>query len=296
MCCYVAIFFAGFQQYGVTTVFTSLILNSFQLAPVYGISLSLFIFGIPYAFLSLPIAYSLGQKVGYKWAVITGQLLVYLYSLYNVLDCSLSHCVYKWQTNGVPTLAFSLLFFGASLPVLSMNLWLLTLEQVPSMSPDKRSSCIHWMWLIFFLGRLMGAIVGSAIFWWTSPVFLFVIQLGMASTAMTIVIWAPLEKLLTGPYKKMPFKTIWEVTKEASKQLCKPRNGVVQRKVGVHKTYDPDFRPSAFDRASVDYGGKLPEQQVRDVQKFYLILLMLVSLVGIWIMYSLVSSKWAWCT
>ena len=287
-----AIFFAGFQQYGVTTVFTSLILNSFQLAPVYGISLSLFIFGIPYAFLSLPIAYPLGQKVGYKWAVITGQSLVYLYSLYNVLDCSLSHCVYKWQTKGVPTLAFSLLFFSASLPVLGMNLWLLTLEQIQHLNTDKRSSCIHWMWLIFFLGRLMGAIIGSAIFWWTSPVFLFVIQLGMASTAITIVIWAPLEKLLTGPYK-MPFKTIWEVSKAALKQLCKPRSRPVPRRVGVPKTYDPNFRPSAFDRVSVDYGGKLPEQQVRDVQKFYLILLMLVSLVGIWMMYSLVSSKLA---
>ena len=286
VCCYVAIFFAGFQQYGVSTVFTSLILNSFEVAPVHGIPLSLVIFGIPYAILSLPLAYVMGQKVGYKWTVITGQVLVYLYSLYNMLDCSLSHCVYKWQT-GVPTLAFSLLFFCVSLPVLSMNLWLLALEQIPHESSETRSVCIHWMWLVFFFGRLMGAFIGSAIFWWTSPVFLFVIQLGMASIAITIVIWAPLEKFM-GPYT-MPFKTIWQVTRETTKQLCNRRNRELQRRVDVPETYDPDYEPNAFERASHDFSGPLPRQDVRDVQNFYLTLFMLVSLVGIWIMYSLVS-------
>ena len=288
VCCFVAIFFAGFQHYGVSTVFTSLILSSFQLAPVYGIPFSLFSFGIPYALLSLPIAYLLGQKVGYKWTVISGQLLVYLYSLYNVLDCSLSNCVYKWQTRGISTPAFSLIFFCLSVPVLGLNLRLLALEQIPHESSETKSVCIHWMWLIFFLGRLTGAVVGSAIFWWTAPVFLFVIQLGMASTAMIIIIWAPLEKLIVGPYS-LPFKTIWQVTREASKQLCNRRKREVRRRVDVPETYDPDYKPNAFERASHDFSGPLPTPDVRDVQKFYLILFMLVSLIGIWIMYSLVS-------
>ena len=47
--------------------------------------------------------------------------------------------------------------------------------------------CVHSLDVAyFFLGRLMGAVIGSAIFWWTSPVFFFVIQLGMASIAITI--------------------------------------------------------------------------------------------------------------
>ena len=252
------------------------------------IAWTLLVGGAPYALLSLPIAYLLGQKAGYKWMVIGGQMLVYLYSLYNVLACSLSHCLYKWQTEGVSIPAYSLIIFGLSMPVLTMNLWLLALEQIPHESSETKSVCIHWMWLIFFLGRLMGTVIGSAIFWWTMPVFFFVIQLGMASTAMTIIIWAPLEKLIVGPYG-LPFRTIWMVTKETLKQLRKGRNKQPQRRVDIPDNYDPDYEPNAFERASNDFSGPLPIGEVRDVQKFYLILFMLVSLVGIWIMYSLVS-------
>ena len=268
------------------TAFTSIILGSYNLKIVYGIALSLLITGIPYAFLSLPFAYLLGQKASYKWAVITGQVLVYLYSLYNMLDCSLSHCVYKWQTEEVSTLAFSFLFFCLSLPLLNVNLWLLALEQIPHESSETRSVCIHWMWLVYFSGRLIGTIIGSAIFWWISPVFLFVIQLGMASIAITIIIWAPLEVHIVRPLS-VPFRTVWKVTKEASKQLRKKNK--IQRRVDVHETYDPNYEPNAFERASEDFSGPLPTQDVRDAQKSYLVFFMLVSLVGIWIFDSLVS-------
>ena len=270
-----------------STAFTSLVLSSFQLPPVYAISFSLLIFGLPHAIFSIP-AYFLGQKASYKWAVVTGQVLVYLYSLYNMLDCSLSHCVYKWQTAEMSTPAFSLIIFCLSVPLLTMNLWLLALEQIPLESSETKSVCIHWMWLVFFLGRLIGAFTGSAIFWWTSPVFLFVVQLSLASTAIIIIIWAPLEKLVVGSYS-MPFRVLWQVTREASKQLCNRRIGQLQRRVDVPETYDPDYEPNAFERASHDFSGPLPTQDVRDVQKFYLTLLMLVSLVGIYILYSLVS-------
>ena len=149
--------------------------------------------------------------------------------------------------------------------------------------------CVHSLDVAyFFLGQLMGAVIGSAIFWWTSPVLFFVIQLGMVSIAITIVIWAPLEKFIVGPYT-MPFKAIWQVTRETTKQLCNRRNRELQRRVVVPETYDPDYEPNAFERASDDFSGPLPIGEVRDVQKFYLIFFMLVSLVGIWIMYSLVS-------
>ena len=215
-------------------------------------------------------------------------MLVYLYSLYNMLDCSLSHCVYKWQTEEVSTLAFSLLFFCLSLPLLSLSLTLLGLEQISRESSETKSVCIHWMWLVFFFGRLVGTVTGSAIFWWTSPVFLFVIQLGMASTAITIIIWAPLEVHIVRPLS-MPFNTIWKVTRETSRQLCKRRNKEFQRRLDIPETYDPNYEPNAFERASENFSGPLPTQDVRDVQNFYLILFMLVSLVGIWIFYSLVS-------
>ena len=114
------------------------------------------------------------------------------------------------------------------------------------------------------------------------------IQLTVASTAICVIIWAPLEKHNVGPLS-VPFKTLWQVTKEASKHMCERKNKEFQRKVDVLETYDPDYKPNAFEKASEDFSGPLPTQDVRDVQKFYLILFMLVSLVGIWIFYSLVS-------
>ena len=49
----------------------------------------------------------------------------------------------------------------------------------------------------------------------------------------------------------------------------------------VPETYDPDYEPNAFERASDDFSGPLPIGEVRDVQKYYLIFFMLVSLVPV---------------
>ena len=49
----------------------------------------------------------------------------------------------------------------------------------------------------------------------------------------------------------------------------------------VPETYDPDYEPNAFERASDDFSGPLPIGEVRDVQKYYLIFFMLVSLLPV---------------
>ena len=251
-------------------------------------SLSLWVLGVSYILFSIPVAYVLGEKLGHKWTIVLGQVMMYLYGLCGGVTCSFDiGCLNGGSGEQLYWLTLVPFTFGFVL--MNVNFIQLALEQVDNISSSAKTSFINWLWFFFFLGRGFTVLATSSILFWAQPVYGFLIKMAFAVLALSLLIWVPFKRIVrSGASISMPFASIWRVCREAWKQCsCKKRHEHTPRY--NQRKYPPDYRPNCFERSSKDFGGSLVIEEVRDVQKFILISGMLFSFVGILIIYSIVS-------
>ena len=293
VCCFVVSFISGFHEYGLVAFFRSYALNALGWNLNQVVPFVLAILGIPYTFLNVPVGYTLSERFGSRRVMIAGQIMMYLYGCFGLFTCAFSHCLYPWATDGIPILLFTLVFFSFGLVFVNVNFIPIVLEQIPNQGSEERSSCVHWAWFSFYFGRLSGTLVSSGIVLSANPVYMFMLKLILAVVALIVLMWAPLERFTR--INKSPLSQVWTVCRAVLKECkcVKPKDGGGEQEYhGTvrYEKYPPDHRPSVFEKVSQDFGGRLPIDDVRDVQKFFLITLMLCSCIGIYIIYSLVSS------
>lgn len=291
--CFIVSFISGFHEYGLVAFFRSYALSTLDMQLNRAVPFVLAIIGLPYTLMNVPVGYTLSERFGSRRIMIAGQVMMFLYSAFGVLTCAFSFCLYSWTTGGVSVLLFTLVFFAFGLVFVNVNFIPIVLEQIPNQGSDERSSCVHWTWLFFYFGRLTGTLISSAVVLKVNPVYMFAINLLMAVVALMILTWTPMERFIRNT--KSPLNQIWTVTRAVLKQV-KCKKGKVEEEQyhtpARFQHYPPDHKPSVFEKVSKDFGGELPIDDVRDVQKFFLITLMLCSCIGIYIIYSLLSTAY----
>ena len=255
--------------------------------------------GMPYVLFSFPLSYYLGHFLGYKVSLMVGFVFMFLYGLYGVIVYTTPETAYPWLTVGPPVFTGALVLFGISIPIINYNLYLLALEQVPVISNEGKSVVLHWIQIFFFVGQSIGTFIDPYVFEVAAPQHNFVVKIGTAVLALLILMWIPMQTYYQSK-KKQPFGQIWKVLRAASKECycCKccwragndvtdtEHNLLIRRNTLLYSTRNKD--PNCFERTTVTYGGNLLADEVHDVQKFGLIVLMLLSFLGAFMVQALV--------
>ena len=255
--------------------------------------------GMPYVLFSFPLSYYLGHFLGYKVSLMVGFVFMFLYGLYGVIVYTTPETAYSWLTVGPPVFTGALVLFGISIPIINYNLYLLALEQVPVISNEGKSVVLHWIQIFFFVGQSIGTFIDPYVFEVAAPQHNFVVKIGTAVLALLILMWIPMQTYYQSKTKQ-PFGQIWKVLRAASKECycCKccwragndvtdtEHNLLIRRSTLLYSTRNKD--PNCFERTTVTYGGNLLADEVHDVQKFGLIVLMLLSFLGAFMVQALV--------
>jgi hypothetical protein len=297
VCCYLLSFICGYHEYGTESVLKTTIeatipmTNSDSVTVNWSYPLSQWVLGVSYILFAIPVGYVLGQKIGHKWSMVLGQVIMYVHGLTATVMCSEAIDCGLHDYFLVILVPFMLGFV-----IMNVNFILLALEQVDNVFSEAKGSFINWLWFFFFLGRGSTVFVTSSILFWGLPVYAFLIKVGFAVIAVSLLIWMPFERGTRGSIS-LPFSNLYTVCKEALKRCrcsCKKR---VESPVPTfnwnQEEFPIDHRPNAFQRATDIYGGPLPLGEVRVVQEVILISCMLSSFIGIFIIYSLMYSAYS---
>ena len=276
VCCYLLSFICGYHEYGTESVLKTALgvaiptTNSDSVTVDWSYPLSQWVLGVSYILFAIPVGYVLGQKIGHKWSMVLGQVMMYVHGLTATVMCSEAIDCGLHDYFLVILVPFMLGFV-----IMNVNFILLALEQVDNVYSEAKGSFINWLWFFFFLGRGSTVFVTSSILFWGLPVHAFLVKVGFAVIAVSLLIWIPFERGTRGSIS-LPFFNLYTVCKEALKRCgrcsCKKR---VESPVPTfnwnQEEFPIDHRPNAFERATDIYGGPLPLGEVRDVQEVILI-------------------------
>ena len=299
-CLFCAVF-AGFHEYGFSSTLNAFVLNGFNLNSYKAIPISMAVSGMPYVLFSFPLSYCLGHFRGYRVSLMVGFMCMYLYGLYGVIVYTVPETAHLWLTAGIPVFVGALILFGISIPIINYNLYLLALEQVPMISNEGKSVVLHWVQIFFFIGQSVGTFIAPYLFEITAPQHNFTVTTGIAVLGLLVLMWIPMQTYYQSK-KKHPFGQIWKVLRAASKECscckCCRRTGnivpdtdhnlLVRRNTLLYSVRNK--KPNCFERTTIVYGGKLEADEVRGVQKFGLIVLMLLSFLGAFMVQALVRT------
>ena len=297
-CLFIAVF-AGFHEYGFSSTLNAFVLNGFDLNSYEAIPVTMAVSGMPYVLFSFPLSYYLGHFLGYRFSLMLGFVFMYLYGLYGVIVYTVPETAYLWLTGGIPVFVGALILFGISIPIINYNLYLLTLEQVPMISNEGKSVVLHWVQIFFFIGQSIGTFIDPYMFEVAAPQHNFAVKIGTAVLALLVLMWVPMQTYYQSK-KRHPFGQIWKVLRAAIKECscCKcfrrvrdgatdtDHNRLIGRNTLLYSTRNRN--PNCFERTTITYGGLLVADEVHDVQKFGLIVLMLLSFLGAFMVQSLV--------
>lgn len=186
-----------------------------------------------------------------------------------------------WSGGAMALTSVGFTLMGWGLAGIKVNLIPFGVDQVPDASSGELSSYFHWYYWCLTAGRLVATIALPYIYVESVLSYVFLLMNAVISIfILVLVVNAP--KLQLNSKIGNPLLHVVNVTKCAlNKRKRRP-----QFRSAFHVG---KLLPSLLDKAMTEYGGSYSVEQVEDVKTFYRILLILVSFIGYFSIYSQVS-------
>ena len=284
----------------------AIVLNGLELNSYFASPISMTVQGLPYLVCVFPLGYWIGHRYGHKTAFTVGLVFMYLYGLYSTTVCIWTQCTQSAAEGEFPLILPGIVFFVISLALMYYNMMLLCLDQLHGEGSVVHSVVLHWMQVFFFAGEFSAFLVVPFMFKYYRASYGYVLILSIAVSALLFIMWSPMELGRPG-HRGHPFKLIFTVLKAAGKECChgvKKRLQMLRRgnivtdtstdhsshRRGIYSRVLRKHSPNCFERIQVEFGGHLPGEDVRDVQQFCLICLMLLSFIAYHMVFAIVST------
>ena len=262
----------------------------------------MFLLSIPYLCCTLP-AYFIGQKFRFRKLVIVGFFASYLGSLSHTIVCMFWKCNYPWVSNGVSLYLPGYILFCVGNGIMTYGILLLMLDQIPMESSRVRSVVVHWYLIFYYSGALTASTVFPLMMMYLPSSYMWALHQFVLLLGLLVLLFSPFQNYFLTTLK-YPFKLIFLVTRLALKGCkCRTRRNMISNTTSAYANRMAYYRnrskstsvsriveyPNCFERIMKDYGGPLQSDDVRDVQRFYVILLMLSSFAAYFWIFSMAS-------
>ena len=216
---------------------------------------------------------------GGLYLILTSMTIAFGLSITALFDNSIMTEVWYWVLAGT---ALAMSFLGNGL--FSANAIQLGTDQMIEASSEQLSSFVHWYYWATQLGGSVGycmiIVIGFACGWhgYQMTVYFLATVLCLSQVILTImaitIFHSAKVKLSIQPTRKNTISTIFSVLRYAKKHKYPQRRSAM--------TYWEDRLPSRIDLGKEKYGGPFAAEEVENTKSFLRILVLLISLFGIY--------------